>query len=609
MNHFAFSLSLIFHTLVISFVKLKKTFSLFGAIAILGIFLGIIALKVMDISHLLNFTQPFNFKTPAAAQSVKPDCAALEKNPDQPQTVVLRVDDFQAFAWSKIAIQMTESANQLGLPVVLGVIPIYLDQDQPTLSFLQKTKCQNEIALHGWDHNEAEYQSLTYDEAFQKTLSGKSLLEKNVPASPVTFIPPENLISEAANQAVTNLGFNIISMNQGGRYDTNVSYFNYQSQQPNTPEEIWSQCEAAFKSSVNCVIILHPSEFSTPVQSLDPEKFEHYLKLIQTIAAANVRVTTLSNLLPKSDLMVASDTIRASTWIADWDYSDTISYVTQHQNVDLVMPLLYEVVDTGEIHPINTKLFGALRELPERVQIMPTLVNRVDENLAKKLLENESLWDQQITSLIDELTRQNYIGLDIDIENIHPQLQDQFIAFTKILSDQLHQHGLKLSVTVPIKTQDPDWKVAYAYQWDRIAQTADFVRIMAYDIHNTPNSPGSIIPISDLQEGVNIGIQSIPKEKIVIALPTYAYDWTNGQIKSLQYSDISAIKSQYQLTDAIDPETRSVTLKYTDANGIVHEIWYESPATLKSKMELIKQNGIENISFWRLGNHDPEILK
>ncbi len=609
MNHFVLSYSLIFHTLVVFFTKLKKRFSLLGAVVILGFFIGVYALKVMDISQTLGFVPRINLNTAAVNKLEVNACDNLEKNPDQPNTVVLRVDDFQAFSWTQTAMQMTESANQLGMPVVLGVIPINLDQDQQAASFLQKNHCQNEIALHGWDHNGAEYESLSYDQAWQKTLKGKSLLEQITQSTLTTFVPPENVISEEARNAVSELGFQVISTNQGEKYDTNVSYFDYQQQKVNTPEEVWSQCEKVFQSSANCVIMIHPSEFSAPDQSLDPIKFKNYLDLIQKIAAANVRVTTFHGLLPKSPVINSSDTIPASTWIADWDFSDTLLYVEKNQNIDLVMPFLYEVADTGEIKPINTKLFGALRDLPPRVKIMPTLVNHLDANLAQKLLENESQWDQQISSLVDELVRQNFIGLDLDIEDVPPQLQSKYLAFINMLSKQLHQNGLKLSVTVPIKNQSGNWKVADAYQWDQIAKVADDVRIMAYDVHNTPDDPGSIIPISDLKQGIEIALQTIPKEKIVFALPTYVYDWADGQLTSYQFSDLQAIRSQYQISEAIDPETQSVKILYTDAKGVNHEIWYESTETLKAKMELIKQSGIENISFWRLGNHDPKLLK
>jgi spore germination protein YaaH len=57
-------------------------------------------------------------------------------------------------------------------------------------------------------------------------------------------------------------------------------------------------------------------------------------------------------------------------------------------------------------------------------------------------------------------------------------------------------------------------------------------------------------------------------------------------------------------TPAFDATEEEMHFGYT-ARGIQHELWIQSPQTLRRKLPLMYEYGLKGISVWRLGFEDP----
>lgn len=326
------------------------------------------------------------------------------------------------------------------------------------------------------------------------------------------------------------------------------------------------------------------------------------------VSRADIQVATFESLFEKNHQVLSQSTV--STWIADWDYQSTIDYVSQRPEITTVMPFMYEVTQQGDIQPLKSTLFSAVDELPKSTQVYPTIVNQLNAQRAKSFLQSRIKVKTESDFLVQEALRYGYQGYDVDIENIEPNLQDEYEYFLQYFADALHEHDLKISISIPLKTIKTQAKVAEAHNWESLATTVDFVRIMAYDVHSEIDEPGSIIPQADLEHSAQLAVEEIPKEKIIFALPTYAYDWSEGEVSSMVYSQLVTLKENYpDHEESLDEESQSIVLKYTDENGNEHQVWYESAQTLESKMTYLSNLGITQFSFWRLGDHDPDLFK
>jgi predicted deacetylase len=206
-------------------------------------------------------------------------------------TVVLRVDDVQAFAWPETTRRMIEDAEARGIPLTLGVIPINLDRDGDIVEYLKHHACNLEFALHGWDHSGGEDgmhpEFAILDEATAKSriehgLTNLALLTQD---KIVTWIPPLNKQSEGTVAALTKLGFTHLSAEGTSTWDYDAATFEYMSNNLVPTEETLADCSRSMARDGKCIVMLHPQDFITDFKH-DEEKYAtYYLALLDALRA------------------------------------------------------------------------------------------------------------------------------------------------------------------------------------------------------------------------------------------------------------------------------------------------------------------------------------
>jgi GH18 family chitinase len=95
----------------------------------------------------------------------------------------------------------------------------------------------------------------------------------------------------------------------------------------------------------------------------------------------------------------------------------------------------------------------------------------------------------------------------------------------------------------------------------------------------------------------------MPKEKILLGMPTYGYDWSSGGgAQSITASKLAALKDKYKVSEHFDNESMSPYFTYWDEQGQSHQIWMENQKSLQSKLNTAIEAKVGGISFWRIGN-------
>ena len=82
----------------------------------------------------------------------------------------------------------------------------------------------------------------------------------------------------------------------------------------------------------------------------------------------------------------------------------------------------------------------------------------------------------------------------------------------------MHKNSKTISVNVPLTNDLFDLK--------EISTIVDLIFLMAYDEHWASASPGPIASQDWFIDGVMSAIDGVPREKIVVTLGNYGYDWT-----------------------------------------------------------------------------------
>lgn len=230
--------------------------------------------------------------------------------------------------------------------------------------------------------------------------------------------------------------------------------------------------------------------------------------------------------------------------------------------------------------------------------------------MANQLFNSQANTNNFIAQLESILKEYNLDGVNIDIEAVYTSDRDAYTNFIKTLKDTLGVKGYIITVSIPAKNYDsPSNTYSYPFDYEGIGKYADRVAIMTYDEHGAWSGSGAgPIASVDWQEGIiKYALTKIPKEKILLGIPTYGFDWSdNTYPKYLTYD--AAIKNADKVGANIqhDEATTVPYYKYS-LNGVNHQAWFEDAYSIGYKLDLVNKYDLAGIAIWRLGMEDPAI--
>lgn len=314
------------------------------------------------------------------------------------------------------------------------------------------------------------------------------------------------------------------------------------------------------------------------------------------------------------DIIEKPHELTISAWIVYWDLSRGIETVVGNKEIfNSASPVWYAVNSDGTLALKTTARNNKLRDefQQNNIKIIPTIADFNANNLSL-ILNSSTKRTQHINNIVNEVITYDYDGIDIDYEDIRSTDREMFTLFVKELSEQIHSYNKLLTIVVEPKTDSPEYAnyaTRQAQDWVEIAKYADEIRIMGYDYqHSYHTSAGPISSIEWLETILIYATETlkIPKEKIVLALPLYGYNWDNtGNTKTIAvtWEDIQKIKTNNpNHTEVLDELSKENHLIY----GTRH-VWYQDSISIKYRFELARKYKIKGVIFWRLGGENPNV--
>jgi len=226
------------------------------------------------------------------------------------------------------------------------------------------------------------------------------------------------------------------------------------------------------------------------------------------------------------------------------------------------------------------------------------------------LLTNVPDQNHLILTLRSWLLANRFQGLNVDFEQMDPADYPLFIDFLRRMKAQFAPARLTLSVD--LEAQKP-------LDWNTISSVCDFVIVMAYDEHSSVGKPGPIASIRWYRDVVlKRALEAIPREKLVVGLANYAYDWQEGrewadpltfQGALLTAQKFRVVPNKEKPEDVIDFDTEALnpTFWYTDDAGKDHEVWFLDGVTVANQWNLAQMEGVRGMAVWVLGSTDPSV--
>ena len=295
-------------------------------------------------------------------------------------------------------------------------------------------------------------------------------------------------------------------------------------------------------------------------------------------------------------------------WIVDYDRHSEKVYYKHIDKFTWVSPTWYEVGWTGYIteRVFDQKLVSTSRN--NSVKIIPLIANKgFNSEIGHSILANPEVRDKVIEHIVEITSSRNYDGINIDFEGIDPNDREKLIEFVCLLSSKLHSLGKEVSIDVPAKTYKTYEGWSGAYDYAKLAECADYLVIMAYDYHWSGGEPGPISPLDWYKKVIEYTLKVVPREKIIIGIPVYGYDWTIGKKGvGVSYKECIEIAENYNVTIKFDNISGEAVFHYTDTSGKKHEVWFNTAESARLCIEIAQSYGINRIAFWRAGMEDPK---
>lgn len=302
----------------------------------------------------------------------------------------------------------------------------------------------------------------------------------------------------------------------------------------------------------------------------------------------------------------------AYDFISAQKLSSVINYMTY------IMPFTYGFTRDGElISPFDEyilKIAGDNNVSPIMHISTLTQEGTFDSNLPSLIFENDTAKTRLIDNIILNVTEKGYDGVDIDFEFLPFDVKDNYVEFTRILSQRLHEIGKILIIAVPPKTSDSQkGLLVEGIDYQKLSENADYILIMTYEYGYKFGPPLAISPVNQVRRALDYAITRIPNEKLLLGIANYGYDWTLPYVRgvsdapSISTTEAIELAKRYGSEIQYSETAMAPFFFYTDEAGLMHEVWFEDARSAKAKTDLINQYNLAGGFIWDLMRDNPQL--
>ncbi|MEJ7933240.1 glycosyltransferase [Sphingobium sp. AN558] len=280
----------------------------------------------------------------------------------------------------------------------------------------------------------------------------------------------------------------------------------------------------------------------------------------------------------------------------------SIASLRRHvRSLDWVVPATIDI--SGPRHALTIErdddfdhMIAAMKHPPKIVPMVQNLSETQWDGVnAAALLHDPVARAALAKRLSAQVANAHEAGLVMDFEALPPAAMRDYLHFLAQLRHALPA-GSTLAVTAP--ADDVDWPLA------ALGKVADRVMLMAYDQHWQGGDAGPIAAQGWFVHEVSAALRAVGRDRLIVALGSYAYDWHGGGADALSVEDgwLAAHDSDAQIM--FDPASGNAGFGYDEAEQR-HQLWLLDAAASWNQLLALKQMGIDDVALWRLGSEDP----
>ena len=298
--------------------------------------------------------------------------------------------------------------------------------------------------------------------------------------------------------------------------------------------------------------------------------------------------------------------IRSAFYVA-WDPQSYFSLKRNIHDLNLVIPEWFFIDPNADTVRTDVDLQGYQLMKNSGVPIMPILSNNFNREFRSeglsRILHDNTKREKVIQSVLSQCLQNNFIGINIDFEDINEKSDEYLIRFVREISDTFHAKGLL--VTQDIMPFNTDYNVK------ELAKYNDYIILMAYDEYSSDGDAGPIASQRWIEAAVDDLAKKITPEKIVLGLGAFGYDWPakEGIDPSVTYQQALSRANASNAPVKFDNDTYNLSFSYSDEKKQNHRVYFTDAATQFNTMRFGAEYGLAGFAVWRLGSEDGRLWK
>ncbi len=357
--------------------------------------------------------------------------------------------------------------------------------------------------------------------------------------------------------------------------------------------------------------------------------------------------------LKPSDVPLNSGEGLRAAYYVDWDAASYSSLKQHARQIDLLFPMWmhvldakggltgftaddnspFDVVERTGVHSVDSenKVARALAAARSDAEVFPMIDNYdVLHSAFSDQLDDFLSSDTARGNFVQQVDRflagnPGYRGIALDFEEIPMDAQPDYQQLVQMLYSDLHARGLRLYLNTPVG--DPDFDLGF------LAAHSDGLLLLDYDEHQNLSDPGPIASQDWFTDNLQAALKVVPKEKLIVSLGSYGYDWTMAQApppppvrkgmkpaappapKVVSAQSLSTQEAWQAASDAgasieLDGDSMNAHFVYDDDDThLRHQVWFLDAVTVLNEMRAARNLGIQTFALWRLGSEDNSLWK
>ncbi|MBS5064282.1 MAG: LysM peptidoglycan-binding domain-containing protein [Hungatella hathewayi] len=229
-----------------------------------------------------------------------------------------------------------------------------------------------------------------------------------------------------------------------------------------------------------------------------------------------------------------------------------------------------------------------------------------NNNLIHILVTDLSAQQNLTRQLLMTMLEKGYGALNLDFEYIMAQDRLGYARFVGNITQMMNLFGIQVSVALAPKTSDEQEGVLYeGMDYALLGAAANSVLLMTYEWGYAYGPPMAIAPANLVRQVVEYAVTRIPREKISLGIPNYAYDWplpfqsgitrarTIGNVEAVQLAILHGVEIQF------DETAQSPYFRYWQF-GVQHEVWFEDVRSYQAAFDIIKEFNLRGAGYWQI---------